>query len=380
MRVLINYLSAFSGGAISYARHLTPRLSGLFYRSDRKNELRVLAHVSQADLLASASHESLILINGEQPLGYRRVFWEWRHVPRIVAERGIDVLFTPYQIGPRVNGAKNVLMLRNMEPFLHSGYTYSKRSRLRNQLLRRASLRSLHRADRVIAVSGFAQELLTDKIGVNSDRICKVYHGRCEHSAFHRNTEVDRIALDRFGVRNRYIFTGGSLLPYRRCEDVIVAFNRCADTLPVETQLVIAGAGTDRCYGALIRRTIAASPYHDRILALGHVSSSMMAALYRQCLAFIMASEIEACPNIAIEAMAAGCAIVSSDCPPLPEMFQGASLEYGARNIDQLAGQIRLAATNAALRSKMQGEARKRAAAFSWEKCAKETYAALTDW
>jgi alpha-1,3-rhamnosyl/mannosyltransferase len=94
----------------------------------------------------------------------------------------------------------------------------------------------------------------------------------------------------------------------------------------------------------------------------------------------VIATEIEACPNIAIEAMAAGCVIVSGDRPPLPEMFQGCSLEYGARDIDLLAQKIRQAVTNDLWRVEMKAKALKRAENFSWDKCAMDTYAALTQW
>ena len=91
-------------------------------------------------------------------------------------------------------------------------------------------------------------------------------------------------------------------------------------------------------------------------------------------------STIEACPNIAIEAMAAGCTIVSSDRPPLPEMFHGCSLEYRARDIDHLAQRIRLAIDDANLRRELRARAIRRSEVFSWDKCAKETYTALTEW
>ncbi len=379
--ILIYCLSSVSGGAVSYIRNISPLLSALFRNSSEGHKLKFLAHEDQRDLLQSIDESQIIWIKGNRPTGYGRMLWEYQNIDQIVRKENIDVLFTPYQIGPQMHGPKYVLMLRNMEPFLCGEYSYTPISRLRNYLLKQFSSRTLQQADRIIAVSEFARDHLTKSLKIERERIRMIHHGRNEKLIPDGNTETDRDILSRLGVRDNYILTCGSLLPYRRCEDVIAAFNQCAeDTLHARTQLLIAGAGTDRRYGRLIHRAIAASPYGDRILALGHVPWETMTALYRRCVLCVIATEIEACPNIAIEAMSAGCVIVSSDRPPLPEIFQGASLEYPARNIKHLANQMQQGIIDENLRREMKVRAIQRAEAFSWEKCARETYSALTNW
>lgn len=379
MNVLMYCLSSVSGGAVAYLRNLAPLLAERFERGGDGHRLTFLAHEDQAPCFEGIPEAQIRWVGGKRPTGYRRVRWERRNLPRIAREQGADVLFTPYQIAPRVPGVRNVLMLRNMEPFLFDGYHYSPKTWLRNRLLRRTSSACLGRADRVIAVSEFAREQLARGLGVNGGITRTIHHGRpdLEVDAAEEN---DRDLLARIGVESDFLLTCGSLLPYRRCEDVIAAFNVCAPALDAGARLVIAGSGTDRRYGETIRQAIATSPVHERILALGHVPWATMAALYRHCAACVIATEIEACPNIAIEAMAAGCAIVASDRPPLPEMFQGCALEYRARDIDMLAQQMRRTVADASLRQELKAKALRRAEGFCWDKCAEETYAALTDW
>jgi glycosyltransferase involved in cell wall biosynthesis len=308
------------------------------------------------------------------------VLWEVRNVRRVLRKERTDVLFTPYQIGPKVKEIRQVLMLRNMEPFLCCRYSYSPRSRVRNGLLRRASTYALRGADRVIAVSRFAQDLATGALGLNPQCVRTIHHGGNVEVGSEEYAERDRERLQELGVGRKYVLTPGSLLPYRRCEDVIAAFDSCCGETNGEMQLVIAGSGSDRRYGKLIRTRIAASRHRDRMLAVGHVPWETMAALYRQCLLCVIATEIEACPNIALEAMAAGCVIVSSDRQPLPEMFDGASLEYHARDVDGLVEKMRATMVDGDLRSDLKARAWKRAREFSWEKCAKKTYDALIQW
>lgn len=379
MRILINCLSSVSGGAVSYISNIAPLLCARFNESHDGHRLIFLAHEEQKSLLQLVPDSQIIWINGKRPTGLSRILLEHLNMPRILRDEKIDVLFTTYQTGPLSNGTKHVMMIRNMEPFLCNGYHYSPGNWLRNRLLRIASARALRNADRVIAVSQFAKDFLVRKIGIDENRIRTIYHGRTAGFTADADPKTDLETIGKIRVGKNFLLTCGSLLPYRRCEDVIAAFNQCAGSLDADTQLVIAGAAIDSRYGRLIRRTIAASPYNNRILAVGHVSSQIMAALYRNCLLCIIASEIEACPNIATETMTAGCVIVSSDCPPLPEIFQGCSLEYRSRNIENLAAQIRKGLEDINLRNNKKMQALKRAEDFSWEKCAGLTYSALVN-
>ena len=372
-------LSSVSGGAVSYLRNLIPLLSRQFADSPGCHQLKILAHESQREILSFLSDTQSIWIGGPRLTGWQRIVWEQKNITQIARETNADVLFTPYQIGPRVRGVKQVLMFRNMEPFLYTTYRYSLRMWFRNFLLHRQSSYALHGASRVIAVSQFAQEQLSHELGIAASKIRQIYHGRDISFSPAGSMAEDLDMLSSIGINGDFLLACGSLLPYRRCEDVIAAFNQCADDLPAKIQLIIAGSGTDRRYGKLIQQMIKNSPYCDRIIALGHVPIDVI-ALYRICSVCVIATEIEACPNIAIEAMTAGCVIISSNKQPLPEMFQNASIEYCSRDIIHLAKQIRRCVLDQDLRHEMKARALRRAEEFSWEKCARETYSALIDW
>lgn len=358
---------------------MLPLLQKYFDQSSTKHSLCLLAHEDQVDVLCQVQDVEIYWLKGARPVGWRRVVWEGKNLRRIAAEFHADVVFTPYQIGARIRGRRQILMIRNMEPFYFRDYAYDKKSWLRNMVLSWHSSRALRKADRVIAVSELTESFLTRDLCVSSSRIQQIYHGR--DSAFrpitHRNPDAD--PLQRLGVHSEYMLTCGSLLPYRRCEDVIDAFNQLGadDT---ELQLVIAGSGSDKRYADLLRGRMAESPYRDRILAVGHVSKDTMITLYGRAKLCVIATEIEACPNIAIEAMSSGCAIVSCDRSPLPEMFDDCSLEYSARDIHDLSRKMRLLLEDRSLRSDFGKRARERADNFSWAKCAQQTYSALVDW
>ena len=166
-------------------------------------------------------------------------------------------------------------------------------------------------------------------------------------------------------------------MPYRRCEDVVAAFGRIAGMFP-DLQLVIAGAWLDARYECTVRDAIERAGIADRVTAPGHVSVEAMRALYRHARVCAIASEVEACPNIAIEAIASGCPIVSSRSEPFPEILGDAARFYEARNVGALADDMRRVLEDDGLSATLRELARKRADAFSWERCADKTFGALT--
>jgi glycosyltransferase involved in cell wall biosynthesis len=246
-------------------------------------------------------------------------------------------------------------------------------------LLKWQSARSLANSDRVIAVSEFVGRELLDKIGVPVERVRRIYHGRDEGFSPSGDVERDKRLLATMGISAEYILTSGSLLPYRRCEDVVAAFSRYHDTHP-ELHLVIAGSGTDSRYARVLKHAIRSAHCGERIHCIGHVGNEEMRALYRRSRLFVFATEVEACPNIAIEAMASGCVIVCADKEPLPEMFGDGAVRFRPRDIDDLAKKMERCLDDKNQRDYLKKCALARAQEFSWKRCARETYDALTDW
>ena len=380
MIVLYNCLSAISGGAVSYNRNMLPELNRLFEGSVDGHQLRILLHESQEPFISDIPGAQCIFVKGHRLTGVRRLLWEWRHLEHVAQEERADVLFCPYQIGRSVANAKLVLMIRNMEPFLFQRYRYGLGSRLRNHLLRCYSARALRSADRVIAVSQFAKDLLTNQLSVLPGRICQIYHGRDTRLTPTDNRSANWKLLSELGLKSDFVLTCGSLRPYRRCEDVISAFAKLKPGPTNGLTLIIAGSEDVARYGKAIRRAIAQSACGDSVRMVGHVSWEMMRALYQCCKVCVIASEIEACPNIAIEAMTSGCVIVASDQPPLPEMFHDSAVYFRSRNVADLADKMQLALLDANLREQLQTLALRRSQGFSWRTCAAKTFQALVQW
>jgi glycosyltransferase involved in cell wall biosynthesis len=373
MKVMINLLSSGSGGALSYIRNLIPLLAQEFAATKEHQLVLLLHHAQRQELPELASEVEYVAVE-KQKNGYIRVLWEMYALSRIVKEKNIDVLFTPYQLTPAVKHVKTVVMIRNMEPFLFEKYRYDFKNYIRNVILRRSSIKTLKGANRVIAVSQYAASYCLQTLKIPNENLTTIYHGRDKRFSPKVDSN-DKSVIKSLGITGDYIFTCGSMLPYRRCELIIEAFSRWA--IDKECELVIAGASNDHGYQTLIKQLIGRSPVADKIKWLGQVKVDAMRVLYRHCKLFITTTEIEACPNIAIEALSSGCYIVSSDNEPLPEIFAEAAAYCQAGNEQELAAQID---RNFSDQARVNDTSLARAENFSWESCSQNTFKVLTDW
>jgi glycosyltransferase involved in cell wall biosynthesis len=106
----------------------------------------------------------------------------------------------------------------------------------------------------------------------------------------------------------------------------------------------------------------------------GPLSEREMSWCYQNCTAFVVTSRAEACPNIALEAMAHGCVCASAETPPMPEFFKGAAVYYPPKNGEKLGETLqKVLSWGNEKRIKCSEKARIRASQFSWGVCVEKT-------
>jgi glycosyltransferase involved in cell wall biosynthesis len=89
----------------------------------------------------------------------------------------------------------------------------------------------------------------------------------------------------------------------------------------------------------------------------------------------VFASSCENLPNILIEAMAAGVPIACSDRGPMPEVLGDAGVYFDPEQPQEIADALGRLAQDAALRARLAQSAWLGAQAYSWGRCARDTFA-----
>ncbi|MEO7360385.1 MAG: glycosyltransferase [Gemmatimonadaceae bacterium] len=356
-----------SGGYRKYLQRLVPLLR---------------VHPDISELLVVAPPDYVSLAGGED-------IWTWEKGEQLRGYPALrkrvrawkpDVVFVP--TARYIDcGVPCVSMVRNMEPMLpptfRDGLVLWAKGRMRGVLARRAASNST----RVIAVSRFVRDHLVDHWGIDARRIGIVYHGVDKGVDNGVDNGVDKGVAEtnlhptlRQFDDTRFLFSAGSLLPYRGLEDAIRALARIdSRTL----QLVVAGEGLN-AYADQMHTLADECGVADRIVWLGHVNQTQMTWAFTKCLAFLMTSRVEACPNTALEAMANSALCISTTCPPMPEFFAGSALYHEAGDATTLAQHIdAVAAMAPETIHAMRHAAFERASGFTWGKTVNETVVQL---
>lgn len=282
-----------------------------------------------------------------------------------------DVVFVPTARVVPTGGAALAVMVRNMEPILRPREGNSVVDTLRNLVRARAARRACTRASRVLAVSEYVKRVLVERWQVDPRRIGVVPHGvEAEAPGEERRPRA-------LGPRDpgRFVFTAGSIRPARGLEDLIPAFAR-ARGAGVADSLVIAGetSGAAAEYRRAIVEKVRALGVDDAVVWAGNLDAREMAWCYRGAELFVMTSRAEACPNIVLEALAYGCLSVSTLQEPMPEFFGDAAVYYPGGHADALAARVvELLGADAAVREGLRSAALRRAAHYTWDRCAART-------
>jgi glycosyltransferase involved in cell wall biosynthesis len=115
----------------------------------------------------------------------------------------------------------------------------------------------------------------------------------------------------------------------------------------------------------------------DKVLMLGRVASSDLAALYRRAALMVMPSIDETFGLTVLEAMHFGCPVVTSNLSSMAEVGGCAALMVDPLSVKEIADGLRRVLGNSELRRSMRAAGLERAAMFSKDRMIGKTVAVL---
>lgn len=229
-----------------------------------------------------------------------------------------EIIFLPVERHISFDGVPVVNMVRNMEPFVPNMRGDTPQEMLKKFIQRKLTVNSVRGADHTIAVSGFVKDYLTAKLHVPDNKVSQVYYGLTPPT----NGSCVRPVSVPIGWGGGFLFTCGSIRPARGLEDALEALSDLK-ARNLDMRLVIAGETVPgmRKYRDGLERLLSSRGLTNSVCWAGNLNDEEMSWCYDRCNLFIMTSRIEACPNIAMEAMSSGAISIAADNPPLPEFF-----------------------------------------------------------
>ena len=270
--------------------------------------------------------------------GAASYIWQVFNLPRIVREVKPDYVFAPTHIAYKVPGVKTILAMRNMAipNFLKIDVPF--RMRL-NLLFKYFPLRhSLRRADKVVAVSNYVKDFLKRNIGKDEKDIFVAYH---IINSLHRDNDSRPERYSNIGKNDYTVFVPGAYYRYKKFHTLLNYLE--AVKMPPNAKVIFAGDEADKRYLSQLKqyRTSAYEPIFKVSLSVQE-----MKFFYKIARLVILSSQVEACPNIALEALANNSRILASDIPPFMEILGDFALYFDVNNKDDFVRKFETAVSS----------------------------------
>jgi len=110
------------------------------------------------------------------------------------------------------------------------------------------------------------------------------------------------------------------------------------------------------------------------VMLTGNIPYEQMPGLYQHALVNIFASECENCPNILLEALAAGRPVFSSNCAPMTEFAGDAAVYFAPKAPDELGEKLASVLADADRMKTLANAAKERSQLYDWSSTARITW------
>ena len=279
---------------------------------------------------------------------------------------GLDVLHSPDFIPPRPGRWRSVITVHDLA-FLHFDGLLTGQSRRYYGAIGRA----VHEADGIIAVSHATADDLVRLVGAPREKIRVIYEAPDSTLSPMPRADAAAAVADRFGLVDPYVLFIGTLEPRKNLPALVQAFARIRQDFPV--RLVIGGGSgwlSDQIFASVRAQAVA-----DGVIFLGGIAPQDLRPLYCGAEALALPSLYEGFGLTAIEAMACGTPVVIANTGALPEVVGDAGVQVQPNDPADIAQGLGWVLGNPAYREALAKRGVERAAAFSWERAARETLA-----
>ncbi len=370
--IVVDGLSALQGGGQTYLINLFR-----FLPQRLRETMRVVAVIPKdGDVFRVNDHIEYIQSSFASGGIVRRMIWSRLRLPALLRQTKARVLYCPGGFVSTFAGEwKTAVAFRNMLPFSdeeRGRYPYGY-MRVRLFLLRYIQSRSFRKADLVVFISQFAKSIIDIVVGPRTGRSAVIPHGI--NDQFRESTTEGSAGV---ALPEKYVTYVSILAAYKAQVEVVQAWALLRRRRHTEEKLILVGPLYQE-YAAQVRGTIAELGLQDEVILIGDLPYEALPSVYRGAVANIFASSCENCPNILLEALAAGKPVLCSDYQPMPEFGGTAPLYFNPYEPESLAAGLSILLDDPELCFELGSKARARSVDFQWKKSAEDTWQALSD-
>jgi glycosyltransferase involved in cell wall biosynthesis len=292
-------------------------------------------------------------------------FW----FPFVLPRLHLDVMHYPSFPPPYLQpfGPRIVMTLHDAGP-----WRYAQALTVHGRLYFRTLLaRGTHRSARVITVSEHAKSEIVHFLGGRYlSKISVIPEAARPEFAIPCSDAFKEEVRTRFELPDSYLFTVSTVEPRKNLVTLLDAYarlkQRSGSTCPPLVIVGRKGWNNDDILGYM-------SELEGSVRFPGFVSDEELIALYQMATCLVFPSLYEGFGLPVVEAMMAGCPVITSTTSSLPEVAGDAALLVDPLNADELVAAMQRVLQDENLRSEMSQKGRSWSAHFSWKETARMT-------
>jgi glycosyltransferase involved in cell wall biosynthesis len=282
--------------------------------------------------------------------------WEQLVLPFRAARA--KALLCPANLAP-LAFPRNVVVIHDAAALRHPEWYSPAYAAWQRRLLPALARRALH----VVTVSEFSRGELSGLLGLPPERVTVIPGG--VDPAFTPEADADR-ARNALGLTRPYLLCVASQTARKNLRALVPTAQRLAAE---EIEVVIAGGH---------RPQFAREAGLESLRHLGAVPDALLPGLYAGAEAFALPSLYEGFGLPVLEAMACGTPVIAADATALPETAGGAA-RLAPPDGEAFAQAVRAVLSAPAEQARLRRAGLARAAAFTWERTARELDALLSE-
>lgn len=305
----------------------------------------------------------------------QRSLWQRFRLSPLAREAGCDVLLVP---GGLFTGdfRPMVAVSQNLLPFEWKELRRFGASRMAAKLaiLRFAQTRTFRQSDGLVFLTRYARDVVMHIVKATAGGNRIIPHGIDDRFSHAPRAQFTVAALQR-PIRILYVSIVDVYKHQIEVVDAVAALR--ASGVAVELELV--GPAYPPALKRLERQLSRLDPGRTFVTYTGAVGYAELPTRYERADICVFASSCENLPIILLEGMRSGLPIACSNRGPMPEILGEAGAYFDPESPADIARALRALIDSPELRSRLAAAAFERSCAYSWTRCADDTFAYLAD-